>query len=139
MKQQVNLQDTDTPLGAYRPRSSRWIRKKWSELLRSSILLLDDIARPQSATAMQNHIATLGWECLHHLPYSPDLTPSDFHLFPALKKNLAGRHFGSNIKSNKTFNASIVCKSPEFFQESFLKLIKRYEKCSNVLGTHSMF
>ncbi|GFU99582.1 histone-lysine N-methyltransferase SETMAR [Trichonephila clavipes] len=65
------------------------IRKKRPGLLKSGILLLDDNARPQSATATQSHIATLGWERLHHPPYSSNLAPSDFHLFPALKKNLA--------------------------------------------------
>ncbi|GFT04507.1 histone-lysine N-methyltransferase SETMAR [Trichonephila clavipes] len=56
----------------------------------------DDNARPHLAMAMQNHIATLGWEHLHHPPYSPDLAPRDFHLFSALKKNVTGRRFGSN-------------------------------------------
>ncbi|GFV75086.1 hypothetical protein TNCV_3189391 [Trichonephila clavipes] len=46
---------------------------------------------------MQNHIATAGWELLHHPPYSPDFAPM-IHLFPALKKNLAGRCFGSNAE-----------------------------------------
>ncbi|GFW33396.1 hypothetical protein TNCV_2795631 [Trichonephila clavipes] len=50
-----------------------------------SNLALDDIARPHSATATQNYIATLGWERLYN---GPDLAPSDFHLIPALKKNL---------------------------------------------------
>jgi len=27
-----------------------------------------------------------GWEILEHPTYSPDLAPSDFHLFPNLKK-----------------------------------------------------
>jgi len=29
----------------------------------------------------------LGFQCLDHPPYSPDLAPSDYHLFPGLKKN----------------------------------------------------
>jgi len=27
----------------------------------------------------------MGWELLQHPPYSPDLAPSDFHLFGPLK------------------------------------------------------
>lgn len=38
----------------------------------------------------------LGWEILPHLPYSPDLAPSDFHLFRPLKTFLGDQHFGSN-------------------------------------------
>ncbi|GFX88172.1 histone-lysine N-methyltransferase SETMAR [Trichonephila clavipes] len=62
------------------------IRKKQPRLLKSGVLLLDDNARPHSVTTTQNHIATLGWECLY--PTS-ELAPSDFHLFPSWKKNLA--------------------------------------------------
>jgi histone-lysine N-methyltransferase SETMAR len=29
----------------------------------------------------------LGFQCLDHPPYSPDLAPSDYRLFPGLKKN----------------------------------------------------
>jgi len=31
-------------------------------------------------------LAYLGFQCLFHPPYSPDLAPSDYHLFPGLKK-----------------------------------------------------
>ncbi|GFW89455.1 histone-lysine N-methyltransferase SETMAR [Trichonephila clavipes] len=65
------------------------MRKKRSGLLKSGLLLLDDNARPHSVMALQNHITTLGLAGLHHPPHSPDLAPSDFHLFPALKKNFA--------------------------------------------------
>jgi len=33
------------------------------------------------------------WDILDHPPYSPDFTPSDFHLFFHLKKRLAGKKF----------------------------------------------
>ncbi|GFX49918.1 histone-lysine N-methyltransferase SETMAR [Trichonephila clavipes] len=105
-KQQMNAQDTDTPLGGGRPRSSTWIRGKWSGLLRSGVLLLDDIAVPHTVTAMHNHIATLGWERLHPPPYSPDLATSDFYLFPALKKNLAQSRFGRNVEVKQAIKHS---------------------------------
>ncbi|PRD30723.1 UNVERIFIED_CONTAM: Histone-lysine N-methyltransferase SETMAR [Trichonephila clavipes] len=90
----VSALDTDTLLGRGRPQTNTWIRKKWPRLLRSGVLLLNDNVRPHSVTATQNHIATLGWERLDHPPCSPDLAPSEFHQFPASKKNLAGKRFG---------------------------------------------
>ncbi|GFS82807.1 histone-lysine N-methyltransferase SETMAR [Trichonephila clavipes] len=86
--------------------------------------------------AMQNHIATLCWEHLHHPPCSPDLTPSDFHLFPALKKNLEGRHFGSKAEFKQAVESFFLMQSPEFFLMGFSKLMKWYDKCLNVLGTY---
>jgi histone-lysine N-methyltransferase SETMAR len=38
----------------------------------------------------------LHYELLEHLPYSPDLAPSDFCLFPKLKLFLADQHFSLN-------------------------------------------
>ncbi|GFV30643.1 histone-lysine N-methyltransferase SETMAR [Trichonephila clavipes] len=60
------------------------IRKKRPRHLKIGVLLLDDNTIPQSTTATQNRNAILGLEEVYH---SPDLAPSDFHLFPVLKKN----------------------------------------------------
>ena len=48
------------------------------------------------ALATQKKLAYLGFQRLDHPPYSPDLAPSDYHLFPGLKRQLKGRHFSSN-------------------------------------------
>jgi hypothetical protein len=41
------------------------------------------------ALATQKKPAYLGFQCLVHPPYSPDLAPSDYyHLFPGLKNQL---------------------------------------------------
>ena len=36
--------------------------------------------------ATQKKLAYLGFQCLDPPPYSPDLAPSDYHMFPGLKK-----------------------------------------------------
>ena len=59
-------------------------------------LFLHDNAPAHSALATQKNLAYLGFECLDHPPYSPDLAPSDYHLFPGLKKQLNGCHFSSD-------------------------------------------
>ncbi|GFW24463.1 hypothetical protein TNCV_607041 [Trichonephila clavipes] len=69
-------------------------------------------------------------------PCISDLAPSDFYLFrlPSsiiLKKNLAG----SNAKVKEAIRRFFRMQSPDFFLGGFLKLIKRYDKCLNVLGT----
>ena len=50
-------------------------------------LFLHDNAPAHGALATQKKLAYLGFYCLDHPPYSPDLTPSDYHMFPALKNN----------------------------------------------------
>ena len=51
------------------------------------VLFLHDNAPDQWALATQKNLAYLGFQCLDHPPHSPDLPPSDFHLFPGLKNN----------------------------------------------------
>jgi len=45
-----------------------------------------DNAPTHRALATQKKVAYLGFRCLDHSPYSSDLAPSDYHLFPRLKK-----------------------------------------------------
>jgi histone-lysine N-methyltransferase SETMAR len=50
------------------------------------------------ALATQKKLAYLAFQCFDHTPYSPDLAPSDYHLFPGLKKQLKGCHFSSDTE-----------------------------------------
>ena len=50
------------------------------------VLFLHDNAPAHRALATQKKLAYLDFQCLDHPPYSPDLAPSDYHLFPGLKK-----------------------------------------------------
>jgi histone-lysine N-methyltransferase SETMAR len=61
-----------------------------------SRVMLHDYARPHIATTTQDLIATFGWEQFNNSPYSPDLAPSDFHVFLLLKTFLGGQRFNDN-------------------------------------------
>jgi len=50
------------------------------------VLDLHDITSAHRALATRKKLAYLGLHCLDHPPYSPYLGPSDYHLFPGLKK-----------------------------------------------------
>jgi hypothetical protein len=93
--------------------------------------VLDD-ARPHTAAATVNHIDIFGWERLDHAPYSPDLTTSDFHFFPTLKRTLEGRRF----TTNENVEASVRTQDTDFYQQGFLKLVKRWDKCISVGGDY---
>ena len=62
------------------------------------VLFLRDNAPAHRALATQKKLAYPGFQCLDHPPYSPDLAPSDYHLFSGLKKQLNGRHFSSDAE-----------------------------------------
>lgn len=61
------------------------IRTKRRGLLSKGVILLHDNARAHTAHLSNNTLAKLGWKVLPHPPYSPDLAPSDYHLFGPLK------------------------------------------------------
>ncbi len=46
--------------------------------------LLHDNAAPHTAKVTKETLEALGFRVLPHPPYSPDLAPSDFHLFRSL-------------------------------------------------------
>ncbi|GFV98187.1 mariner Mos1 transposase [Trichonephila clavipes] len=48
------------------------------------VVFHQDNARPHSPVVTHQKFWELGWEVLMHPPYSPDLAPSDYHLFLAL-------------------------------------------------------
>jgi len=56
-------------------------------------LFLHDNAPAHRPLATQKKLAYLGFQCLDHPPYSLDLAPSNYRLFPGLKKQLKGCYF----------------------------------------------
>jgi histone-lysine N-methyltransferase SETMAR len=51
------------------------------------VLFLHNNVPVHRAFTTQKKMVYLGFHCLDHPPYSPDLAPSDYHLFPGLKNN----------------------------------------------------
>ena len=50
------------------------------------VLFLHDNAPAHRTLTTPKKLTYVGFQCLDHPPYSPDLAPSDYHLFPGLKK-----------------------------------------------------
>jgi len=50
-------------------------------------LLMHDNAPAHRALVTHKKLAYLGFQCLDHPPYSPDLAPSDYHLLLGTEKN----------------------------------------------------
>ena len=69
-------------------------RKRRGKLTRGVLLLQENAPAHTSQVAM-TAATECGFEVIPHTPYSPDIAPSDFCLFPKLKSNLSGTQFGS--------------------------------------------
>jgi transposase len=71
-----------------------------------------------------------------HPPYSPDLAPADFFLFPKLKSTLKGRRFQTieEIQENAVRELRAITESA--FQEAFQQWKKRWEWCITSRGDY---
>ena len=72
------------------------LKEKCRGKVTKRVLFLHDNAPAHQALATQMKLVYLGFQCLAHPPYSPDLAPSDYYLFPGLKKQLKGHDFLSD-------------------------------------------
>jgi len=61
----------------------------------AGVLVLHDKARPHASRAVSEILEKYGWQMFPHPPHRPDMSPSDFDLFPKLKKPLRGKSFRS--------------------------------------------
>jgi len=63
------------------------LKEKRRGKITKGVLFLYHNAPVHWALATRKKLAYQGFQCLDHPPYSPDLAPSDYPLFPGLKKN----------------------------------------------------
>jgi len=78
----------------------------------------------------------LKYELLEHSFYSPGLAPSNFHLFPNLKKLVAGKHFGSNEEVIAAINGYFTDFTESHFRDEIQLLEKRWTKCIELKGDY---
>lgn len=110
------------------------IKQKRRGKLSRGILLQHDNAPAHTSHVAQTAAHDCGFQSLPHPPYSPDLAPSDFHLFCNLKKSLGGSHF-SDVKELKSFLDEWFCeKSLDFYLQGIQALPRRWQKCIDVDG-----
>jgi transposase len=62
-------------------------------------------------------------------PYSPDLAPAGFFLFPKLKSTLKGRRFDTFDKIQKNSMKELFAILKEAFQKAFQSWQKCWERC----------
>jgi histone-lysine N-methyltransferase SETMAR len=98
------------------------------------VLFVHDNAPAHRALATQKKLACLGFQCLDHPPYSPDLVPSEYRLFAGLIKQLIGRHFSSDAEVIAAAESWLNGQPSEFFLSSLQKLEQRAKKCIELRG-----
>ena len=68
---------------------------------------------------------------LNHPPYSPDLSPCDFFLFPRLKKMLSGNNYTSRSSLGSAIYQCLQQVPKEDYLSVFRDWVKRLQKCKS--------
>lgn len=112
------------------------IKEKRRGKLRRGVLLQQDNAPAHTSRIALAAAADCGFEVISHPPYSPDLAPSDYHLFSNLKKFLRGRRFTSDEELKSCVEDWFSGLPAEFFETGLNALKKRWEKCIALQGEY---
>ena len=107
------------------------IKKNRPELAtRKGVIFHQDNDRPHTRTSLvtRKKLLELGWEVMPHPPYSPDLAPSDYHLFRPLQNHLNGKTFDSNEAVKNDFIQFFASKNQTFYECGIMKLTERWQK-----------
>lgn len=112
------------------------LMEKRPHLKKKKVLFHHDNAPAHSSAVATAKLAELRYELLPHPPYSPDLAPCDYFLFPNMKKWLGGKRFSSNEEIIDATNAYFAEFEKSYFLEGLKKLEYRWEKCIALKGDY---
>jgi len=102
---------------------------------KKNIFHQDNAPAHKSVLAM-GKLRDLHYELLEHPPYSPDLVPSDFYLFPKLKIFLAGQCFSSNQEAIAAVEGYFADLTKNHYRDGIMALEHRWNKCISLKGDY---
>jgi len=89
-----------------------------------------------TAISVNEFLAKKGISMVPQPPYSPDLSPCDFFLFPKLKFHLKGRHFGTVDNMQKVVTDQLRALLHEDFQHCYWEWAQRLWRCVASQGNY---
>nr|XP_033783950.1 histone-lysine N-methyltransferase SETMAR-like [Geotrypetes seraphini] len=112
------------------------IKMKRPHLSKKTVLLHQDNAPAHTSTIVMVKLHELRFKLIPHPPYSPDLAPCDFFLFPNLKKWLSRKKFSSDSAVIDAINRYFSSLDVSYFTEGMKGLEKRWSKCIELKGDY---
>jgi [histone H3]-lysine36 N-dimethyltransferase SETMAR len=104
---------------------------------RRGVILHHDNARPHAAVSTRQKLMSFGWEVLSHPPYSPDLAPTDYHLFRALNNSFSQKTF-DDVDAVKTAIQDFFNSKPrDFYLRGINLLPERWQEVIDNNGDYA--
>ncbi len=104
----------------------------WSQ--RQDYRIHMDNAPAHRAKLTQDYLRDNHWPVLKHPPYSPDLSPADFFLFPVLKRRLRGHDFRTLDALEDAILQELGNITARQWKQCFTEWIARCRKCLQFRG-----
>ena len=111
------------------------IHEKRPGKLSKGVLLQQDNARVHTCKVAMDAVERNRYELIPHPAYSPDLAPSNFFLFPNLKKDICGLHFQTDEEVTAV-EERVNGKDPDFFSSGLMALEYHWSKCIILEGNY---
>ena len=89
-----------------------------------------------SVRLLKSFLASRKVKVLNHPPYSPDLSPCDFFLFPRLKKMLSGNKYTSRSSLGSDIYQRLQHIPKEDYLSAFRDGVKWLQKCVSIKGEY---
>ena len=103
---------------------------------RKSPILFHEKARSHVSKQTLQKLIELSYEVLPHLPYSPDLLPTDYHFFKHLNNFLQEKQFKKQQDAENAFKEFVDSRSTDFYTTGINKLVSRWQRCVNSNGSY---
>ena len=105
----------------------KWCNNSWA---------LNRDNAPAHASLVRQFLASTKMTVIPHPPYSPEIAPCDFFLFPKIKFKLNGPHFDSMEEIQTKLQNVMKTLTRNNFQQCFLSWKSRWDCCINAKGAY---
>ena len=96
---------------------------------RKSVIFLHDDARPHVSKVTLQKLYSLNIEVLPHLPYSSDLSTTNYHFFKHIDKFLQDKVFNNGTTAEMAFEEFVFSRKSDFSVSRINKFLCCCEKC----------
>lgn len=111
--------------------------EKYPEIVyRKGVILQHDNIEPHRSQQVIEKIHQLGWELLEHPPDSPDITPSDYHLFRSILQHLNKSKYETLVDIKNAIENYFAQKPLDFYRTGIEGLLIRWKMVLNKKGDY---
>lgn len=133
------------PLEQRRTVNSEWytticLPKVFGEIRKTNrrrrIMLHHDNASSHTSARTSDFLSAQNVDLMSHPPYSPDLAPNDFFLFPNIKNKLRGQRFSTPEEAVDAFKMHVLEIPQSEWKKCFENWFTRMQKCIDLHGEY---